>query len=155
MGFYEFTGLEVALAGDPNNLTKYIVSVDTSDPDLGSCNVPIPPTSYNPPLDSNHPNDPNNDFRFEEPACRVTLGDRGLVRRKPQWHTGCGESGIDGVALKSSRRQWQSGAGCKWQSSYGNNRQWWLLPVCRTLRLISDRSGNARWEEADIGTSWQ
>ncbi len=65
-GFYQFTGLEVALAGDPNNITKYVVVVDAADPDLGDCNVPIPPTSYNPPLDSNNPNDPNNDFKFEK-----------------------------------------------------------------------------------------
>jgi hypothetical protein len=44
-GFYQFTGLEVALAGDPVNQTKYIVVVDTADPDLGACNVPIPPSS--------------------------------------------------------------------------------------------------------------
>ncbi len=36
IGFLQFTGLEVALAGDPTTMTLYIVSVDTSDPDLGS-----------------------------------------------------------------------------------------------------------------------
>jgi 5-hydroxyisourate hydrolase-like protein (transthyretin family) len=73
-GFYQFSGLEVALAGG-TNITKYIVEVDTADPDLGDCNVPIPPTSYNPPLDSNKPNDPDNDFKFEK-TPRFTLGDR-------------------------------------------------------------------------------
>ncbi len=67
-GFYQFTGLEVALAGDPNNTTKYIVQVDINDADLGTCNVPVPPTEYNPPLDSDNPDDPNNDFKFEEPT---------------------------------------------------------------------------------------
>ena len=69
-GFYAFTGLEVALAGG-TNITRYIVTVDTADPDLGDCNVPVPPTEYNPPLDSNNP---NNDFRFERPpVCNLAL----------------------------------------------------------------------------------
>ena len=74
-GFYQFTGLEVALAGDPNNLTQYIVQVDVNDADLGTCNLPVPPTEYNPPLDSDNPDDPNNDFEFAE-RLRLTLGDR-------------------------------------------------------------------------------
>ncbi len=51
------------------------MQVDTNDADLGTCNVPVPPTSYNPPLDSDNPDDPNNDFKFEEQP-RYTLGDR-------------------------------------------------------------------------------
>ncbi len=74
IGFYQFTGLQVALAGDPNNKTQYLVQVDVNDPDLGSCNVPVPPTSYNPPLDSNNPNNPNNDFSFNTPALVCNLG---------------------------------------------------------------------------------
>jgi hypothetical protein len=74
-GFYQFSGLEVALAGDPNNTTAYIVAVDVNDPDLGACNVPIPPTSYNPILDSDNPNDPDNDFSFSQPLT-ATVGDR-------------------------------------------------------------------------------
>ena len=67
-GFYEFTGLEIALAGDTNNTTKYVVQVDSADPDLGSCNVQVSPTEYNPELDSDNPDNPDNDFLFEEPA---------------------------------------------------------------------------------------
>ncbi len=37
--------------------------------------MPVPPTVYNPPLDSANPDDPNNDFKFEEQP-RYTLGDR-------------------------------------------------------------------------------
>ncbi len=64
-GFYSFTGLEVALAGDSNNQTKYVVQVDTNDPDLGACDTPLGPTQYNPELHSNVPLVPNLDFEFE------------------------------------------------------------------------------------------
>ena len=87
-GFYQFTGLEVALTGDPNNTTRYIVEVDTADPDLGTCNVPIPPTRYNPPLTSTNPNDPNNDFRFEKPlTCGLVIDKKCAVTQPPpsQW----------------------------------------------------------------------
>ena len=36
-GFYEFTGLEVAMAGDAANQTCYVVEVDETDTDLGAC----------------------------------------------------------------------------------------------------------------------
>jgi len=67
-GFYEFTGLQVALAGDTNNTTKYVVQVDSLDPDLGLCDSAVSPNEYNPELDSDNADDPNNDFLFEEPA---------------------------------------------------------------------------------------
>ncbi len=67
-GFYEFAGLQVALAGDASNTTKYLVLVDTADPDLGTCSEAVPPSEYNPELDSDNPDDLNNDFLFEEPA---------------------------------------------------------------------------------------
>ena len=59
-GFYEFTGLEVALAGGANT-TRYIVRVDTrSRPGTATCR----PRRRTTPLTSTNPNDPNNDFRF-------------------------------------------------------------------------------------------
>ena len=97
-GFYQFTGLEVALAGDPNNTTAYIVTVDVNDPDLGLCNVPIPPTSYNPPLDSDNPNDPNNDFFFQQPD-RYTLGDRVWFDNNADGVQDPDEPGIPGVVV--------------------------------------------------------
>ena len=77
-GFYEFTDLEVALAGDPNNQTCYVVEVDTEDADLGDCNIPAGVTVYNPQLTSSEPNDPDNDFVFAQPGSGedLTLGDR-------------------------------------------------------------------------------
>ena len=65
LGFYQFTGLEVALAGDSNNTTRYVVGVDTNDPDLGLCSVLLPPTQHNPLLNSDNPSVPDNDFSFE------------------------------------------------------------------------------------------
>ena len=97
-GFYQFTGLEVALAGGAN-ITKYIVVVDTADPDLGACNVPIPPTSYNPPLTSTNPNDPNNDFKFQQPA-RYTLGDRVWYDQNQNGRQDPNEPGYNGVTVQ-------------------------------------------------------
>ena len=94
-GFYQFSGLQVALAGDPNNTTNYIVQVDTNDADLGTCNVATPPTEYNPPLDSNNPNDPNNDFSFEE--ALATLGDFVWNDLNANGIQNPGEPGIPGV----------------------------------------------------------
>ena len=71
-GQYEFTALPVGPPGDP---LCYVVQVDTADPDLGTCNVPITPTGTAPDLDSDNPNDPDNDFGFEEP-CDDPDGDR-------------------------------------------------------------------------------
>ena len=65
-GFYEFAGLQVALAGDTINTTKYVIQVDSADLDLGSCTIAISPTEYNPALDCDNPDDPNNDFLFED-----------------------------------------------------------------------------------------
>ncbi len=97
-GFYQFTGLEVALAGGANT-TRYIVRVDTADPDLGTCNVSIPPTSYNPPLTSTNPNDPTNDFRFQEPA-RFTLGDRVWYDQNQNGIQDPNEPGYNGVTVQ-------------------------------------------------------
>ncbi len=70
-GYYQFTGLEVALAGSSNQ-TCYVVQVDTSDPDLGSCNLPDIPNdaewnvTENPALrlDTNTPATQDVDFAF-------------------------------------------------------------------------------------------
>jgi hypothetical protein len=83
-GFYQFTNLEVALAGDLNNQTKYLVRVNTADPDLGTCNIAMPPTSYNPKLDSNKPNDPNNDFKFQKPlVCGLAVDQKCQIASPP------------------------------------------------------------------------
>ncbi len=97
-GFYQFTGLEVSLSG-AGYLIKYIVQVDTADPDLGACNVPIPPTSYNPPLTSTNPNDPTNDFKFEKPA-RFTLGDRVWYDQNQNGIQDPNEPGYNGVTVQ-------------------------------------------------------
>ena len=68
-GFYQFTGLEVALAGGANT-TRYIVQVDTADPDLGTCNVPIPPTSLQPAADKQQP---------QRPQQRLPVRDAGAL----------------------------------------------------------------------------
>ncbi len=94
-GFYQFSGLQVALAGDPNNTTNYIVQVDTNDADLGTCNVATPPTEYNPPLDSNNPDDPNNDFSFEKPLAAI--GDTVWQDNNGNGVQDPGEPGIPGV----------------------------------------------------------
>ncbi|MCP4426078.1 MAG: hypothetical protein GY803_16420, partial [Chloroflexi bacterium] len=78
-GFYQFSGLEVALVGDPNNTTNYIVQVDVNDADLGVCNVPAPPTEYNPPLDSGNPDDPHNDFSFTEANPDILIDKKVMV----------------------------------------------------------------------------
>jgi hypothetical protein len=73
-GFYMFTGLEVALAGDTANQTCYVVAVDTADPDLGACSFPVE-TGHNPSLDTDNPDSVHNDFLFEYPPVGgVTLG---------------------------------------------------------------------------------
>jgi hypothetical protein len=97
-GFYQFTGLEVALAGDSNNTTKYIVRVDINDPDLGTCNVPDEPTEYNPPLDSENPNDPDNDFTFQKPS-RYSLGDRVWYDQNQDGIQDPNEPGYNGVTV--------------------------------------------------------
>ncbi len=92
-GFYQFTGLEVALAGDPNNTTQYIVQVDVNDADLGTCNVPVPPTEYNPPLDSDNPDDPDNDFLFEEPlVCGLVIDKTCAVQQPPSTAWNCSDA---------------------------------------------------------------
>ncbi len=100
-GIYQFTGLQVALAGDPNNTTQYIVQVDVNDPELGACNMPVPPTEYKPSLDSNKPNDPNNDFTFEQsrqPAV-VSIGDRVWQDNNGNGLQDDGEPGVAGVSV--------------------------------------------------------
>jgi hypothetical protein len=96
-GFYQFTGLEVALAGDVGNTTNYIVQVDVNDADLGVCNVPDGPTEYNPPLDSDNPDDPNNDFTFTEPPA--TVGDRVWFDNNGDGVQDADEDGIPGVTV--------------------------------------------------------
>ena len=54
-------------------------------PERLTCNVPLPPTEYNPPLDSDNPNNPNNDFQFKEPEiiqfhAAGFLPDPGMLR---------------------------------------------------------------------------
>ena len=71
-GFYEFTGLEVALAGDPIK-TRYLVVVERTTRTWAADN-PVPPTEYNPPLGQRQPRRPTNDFLFEEPDA--SPGDR-------------------------------------------------------------------------------
>jgi hypothetical protein len=66
-GFYQFTGLEVAQAGDAANQTCYIVAVDPTDPDLGICSEAASQLVYNPSLDSASPHDESADFLFEYP----------------------------------------------------------------------------------------
>ncbi len=64
-GFYQFSGLQVALAGSSNQ-TCYVVQVDTNDPDLGHCFLPDTPadgTRYVT-LDTNFPDDDTADFSF-------------------------------------------------------------------------------------------
>ena len=96
-GFYQFTGLEVALAGDPGNNTQYIVRVDVNDVDLGTCNVPVPPTEYNPPLDSDNPDDPDNDFAFVEQLA--TVGDRVWFDIDGDGVQDAGEGGVPNVTV--------------------------------------------------------
>jgi hypothetical protein len=73
-GFYQFTGLGVALAGDAANQTCYIVAVDPADPDLGICSEATSQLVYNPLLDSDNPDDESADFVFEYPPVGgVTL----------------------------------------------------------------------------------
>lgn len=64
-GQYSFSNLSVGSSGDP---VCYVVRVDAADPDLGLCNLPITPTERQPDLDSDNPDDPTNDFAFEEPC---------------------------------------------------------------------------------------
>lgn len=71
--------------------------VDVNDADLSSCNVPVPPTEYNPPLDSDNPNDPNNDFTFIEQP--VTVGDRVWFDEDGDGVQDAGEGGIPGVTV--------------------------------------------------------
>ena len=76
-GIYNFTGLNVMLAGDANaatNQTCYVTEVDTADTDLGTCDVAITPTTYADELTTDTPSDLTNDFGFEEKP-RFTLGD--------------------------------------------------------------------------------
>ncbi|MCP5094439.1 MAG: hypothetical protein GY943_02675, partial [Chloroflexi bacterium] len=65
--------------GDANNTTAYIVAVDVNDADLGTCDVPASPTEYNPPLDSDNPDDPNNDFEFSEANPAIDIDKKVLI----------------------------------------------------------------------------
>ena len=70
-GFYQFTGLQVAMAGSSSQ-TCYVVEVDTNDPDLGNCFLPDTPddgewnegekSSLD--LDTDNPNADDVDFSF-------------------------------------------------------------------------------------------
>lgn len=71
-GQYLFTDLPIGPPGDP---VCYVVQVDAADPELGTCNVPITPIETAPDLDNDNPNDPDNDFGFQEP-CEDPDGDR-------------------------------------------------------------------------------
>ncbi|MEM9293854.1 MAG: SdrD B-like domain-containing protein [Acidobacteriota bacterium] len=71
-GQYLFTGLPI---GPPGNPVCYVVQVDTADLDLGTCNVPITPVETSPDLDSDNPDDLDNDFGFEEPLGTGSIGD--------------------------------------------------------------------------------
>jgi len=72
-GYYQFTGLQVALAGSSNQ-TCYVVEVDTNDPDLGSCFLPDTPddgnwTAREKPslnLDTDNPDADDVDFSFRK-----------------------------------------------------------------------------------------
>ncbi|MCG8455148.1 MAG: hypothetical protein MI919_02635 [Holophagales bacterium] len=70
-GQYLFPGLPI---GPPGNPVCYVVRVDASDADLGTCDAPITPVEFQPDLDSDTPDDLDNDFGFEEP-CEDPDGD--------------------------------------------------------------------------------
>ena len=53
----------------------HVVRVDGADPDLGTCDSPITPVETSPDLDSDTPDDLDNDFGFEEPLGTGTIGD--------------------------------------------------------------------------------
>jgi hypothetical protein len=60
-GQYLFTGLQVGPASDP---VCYVVEVDEAD--MGDCNNPITPVEYDVPLDTDNPDDLDNDFGFNQ-----------------------------------------------------------------------------------------
>jgi hypothetical protein len=71
-GAYLFDGLPVGLASD--GPVCYFVEVDENDNALGTCDNPITPLAYAVPLDTDAPNDLDNDFGFQEPIpVRYTL----------------------------------------------------------------------------------
>ena len=71
-GAYLFDGLAVGPPGGP--ALCYLVEVDGTDIDLGTCTVARTALSYNPALEANTPDALQNDFAFEEQP-RYTLGD--------------------------------------------------------------------------------
>jgi hypothetical protein len=82
-GFYTFSGLEVALAGDAANQTCYVTVVDAADPDLGACNSPITPTEHPSDLDSDNPDDFDSDFGFRRLTCDLAVTKSCLVTPAP------------------------------------------------------------------------
>jgi uncharacterized protein YbdZ (MbtH family) len=98
-GAYLFDGLQVGLAS--NGPVCYVVEVDETDSALGSCDNPITPLSYAVSLDTNAPDDLDNDFGFSQ---LLSLGDRVWYDTNQDGIQDAGELGVQGINVALYQR---------------------------------------------------
>ncbi|MEM7533520.1 MAG: SdrD B-like domain-containing protein [Chloroflexota bacterium] len=100
-GQYLFTALDV---GYPNTQAGtdteacYVVRVDTTDGDLGSCDNPLTPTDVPVSLTTTTPNDTDNDFGFTEDPV-YTLGDTVWYDIDQDGVQDAGEPGVENITV--------------------------------------------------------
>ena len=93
---YLFSNLTVGVVGAP---VCYVVTVDQSDPDLGSCDTPITSGSLPIQLTETNPNSTNNNFGFEEQAPLYDYGDLKDANDGSQFPT-AGSNGGEGDSVR-------------------------------------------------------
>ena len=95
-GAYLFSGLAVGAPSGP--ALCYVVQLDGTDPDLGSCDVPVTALSYAPDLQAGTPDDLTADFALEEQP-RYTLGDQIFFDTNQDGLQDLGEPGVAGLSV--------------------------------------------------------
>ncbi len=93
LGLYSFAGLTTG-PGSSNPPGCYNVQVDVNDPDLGLCDNPITPVLLNPDITTSNPDNPDNNFGFEE---QLILGDYVWYDNNQNGMQDINEPGVNGV----------------------------------------------------------
>ncbi|WP_281275178.1 SdrD B-like domain-containing protein, partial [Marinicella litoralis] len=92
-GAYLFSNLPVGPVG---NALCYITEVDVNDTDLNACDTAITPETLGPDLDTSNPDNPNNDFGFDD---LLALGDYVWYDNNQNGLQDAGEPGVNGVTV--------------------------------------------------------
>lgn len=95
MGLYIFTGLPTG-AGNSNPPGCYNVQVDVNDVDLGICDNPITADILNPDITTTNPNNPDNNFGFDE---QLILGDFVWYDNNQNGLQDIGEPGVNNITV--------------------------------------------------------